>query len=112
MDVNAALLRTADWLEAHPDRHITTVLATAANGNEVWPFAPEAHCFCAYGRFLVELGDEGQRLYEDANGYGAVFDATGIRYETVYNINDRMPEGGDGEHGNPEVIDYLRQKAK
>jgi len=115
-----ALRNTAAWLAANPDKHISGRLAEDKNYNFIKsPFAPEAACFCAYGRMLVELdalGEPVKTLFEkeyldhdrpDADFYGPMHQRYGILYEEVYMVNDSTRS----HQGNRRVIPFLQDKA-
>jgi len=57
-NLSAALLRTADWLDAHPDQHIAG--ARVRDPDTCAPprddADPETLCYCAAGRLAYELG--------------------------------------------------------
>lgn len=109
--VSEALNRAADWLEANPDKHIATQLTERPGAN---PFDPRAQCFCAYGRFLKELGTEGEKLWATEDVFATVQRRYDIDFVDVYQRNDRASRScPDGlEQGNPVVIPYLRELAR
>lgn len=110
--IKAALLRTADWLEANPSKHIAVRLATDNHKVEVDPFDPTATCFCAYGRMLVELGDEARAVFTNDEGYNQIKDKFGVSFDDVYHVNDEKHGGDPDREGNPAVIPFLRRLAE
>lgn len=113
-DLKNALLRTADWLEAHPDQHIAGArVIDPKTGNHAdyacFEDRKEELCYCAIGRLGVELG-----LPLTANS-------------DAYQVNDQVKAGTEIEiindqgvpsdapltnrRGNPAVIPYLRELA-
>jgi len=113
MNTPDALRAAADWLEANRDNHIQLRLSDTSDEN---PFNPEATCFCAYGRFVRELGEPAQQLFDndDGNRYEKIEAQTGVSFSRVYEVNDKdtdvvLPNGE--EQGNADVIPFLRNLA-
>jgi len=113
MNTSNALRAAADRLEANRDKHIQLRLSDAPDES---PFNPEATCFCAYGRFALELGEPIKQLFDnnDGNRYEKIEAQTGISFSDVYNINDKDTDvmlANGSEQGNADVIPYLRNLA-
>lgn len=124
-----ALLDAAFWLETHPDKHITTKLATNARGQTVPPSSKGAICFCAAGRLAMEYGVPVSDPDDEA--FNAMLDKIGVQYEDIYNRNDLNldmfgfkssdqreamrwpvhPFCASETLSGPEVIKYLRELA-
>jgi hypothetical protein len=109
-----AILAAADWLEANPDKHISGDLAQDADGNVVSPLDPEADCFCAMGRLIVESG--GPLNLNTMQVFGQIGRAVGIEDDvltTIWMTNDSMSleKLRHGRRGNPAVIPLLRELA-
>ena len=114
----AAMRRAADWLEANPDKHIAGHLADDKHRRPVpSPFDPRAACFCAYGRYMLELGEPARIAYahetpeaKNLGVYQFMLQSYGVDFQAVYSRNDRKdfinPAGGS-----PKVIPYLRNLA-
>lgn len=102
-----AFCKAADWLEANPDKHTKGVMARDAEGTRVEPNAPEATCFCMYGRMLHELGlaeIEGNGIDDNVRIINDIVPAS-LHFGIVAGINDRRLSGGN------VVINYVREKA-
>lgn len=50
------MLSALQWLAANPDSHTEGDLATTADHHQVSTLDPRATCFCALGRYAVEIG--------------------------------------------------------
>lgn len=104
-----ALLRTANWLEANPDKHIIGHCAETAGGITADVGDPAACCFCAVGRLAKELGVGLDRIspFEEVQ---EVLTDEGLDIEcaTIYGVND----ASWGRRGNPRVIILLRKLAE
>lgn len=112
----AALRRAADWLQANPDKHISGHLAEDAKHRPLpSPFDPKAECFCAFGRYMVELGEPARIAYEhatpesrDLGVYQYIKQSYGVDFTEVYTRNDRKDHDRDVRKASPHVIPYLR----
>jgi hypothetical protein len=86
---NAAI----DWLEAHPERHISGALARDVDGRGCSPVAPRAHCFCITGRIAHDLGNdwsEVERLvhFNSYREVRALLEPFNFNANTLAGIND------------------------
>jgi len=115
-NLSAAFLRTADWLEAHPDQHASGQRVRLRTSTcDVTPQAdadPETDvCYCAAGRLAYELGYG----VEDNANYKFVEQHSGL-YTQIYEVNDRDDLGylpnTTIPRGNPAVILLLRELAQ
>jgi hypothetical protein len=119
-DIRSALLRTADWLEANRDNHITGQFACDAEGREVLPDSSDATCFCALGRLFVEAGMSCDDYDSAWLGLDDVLEPLNTDTTQVYDLNDSYDEKFNESlkfkhrahfRGNPAVITYLRELA-
>lgn len=60
------MLAALRWLAANPDKHAEVDLAYDAEMNVVSTLDPEATCFCALGRYAVEMGVDTEYMDRDA----------------------------------------------
>lgn len=111
-----ALCRAADWLEANPDKHTKVALARNDAGDALdSPFDPAAACFCAYGRAVLEAGEEAKAIFDkylhdsSIDLYAKLDSILGVEFTEVYDINDgnTVPL----ELAKPRVIEFLRRSA-
>ncbi len=80
------MLAALRWLAANPDKHAEADLAYDAEMNIVSTLDPEAECFCALGRYAVEIGVDTQ--YMDRDTFGIPYDEDGELFTQVWSTND------------------------
>lgn len=102
-----AFCKAADWLEQHPDNHITHDLAMDENSNVVPVTSPKAECFCAFGRFMRELGvsDADVDHIQEVSNQLADNSLEDLGFVPIFQINDSEDDG------KVRVIKYIKEKA-
>ena len=80
------MLAALQWLGANPDNHIKTQLAHDAEDNPVSTLDPKAECFCALGRYAVEMGINTR--YMDHRLFGVETAQDSRQFSSVWETND------------------------
>lgn len=86
----AAILRTADWIEANPDKLIAGEFAISEDGRRTDPTGKHAVCFCTVGRLVHETGVKATVAHERQALFPRV---TGLSFEILRRltqINDEV----------------------
>lgn len=93
----AILRRTADWLEANPEKALRGTLAQNDLRLPRSPLATDATCFCFVGRLIVEAGirpDDDLSYRNNITDWLAPFDASVgsfyTRNDSYFKLDDRV----------------------
>ena len=81
------MLAALRWLASNPDKHAEVDLAYDAEMNVVSTLDPKAECFCALGRYAVEMGVDTQYMDRDAFGV-PIDDDDDDLFTQVWSTND------------------------